>query len=185
VEPADDDAMKERAVSLVESKGLDITQQDAEAFLYREAELLDELRLEEWLRLFTADGLYWVPIDEALSTGVTASIVRDDSLRREERVFHLLHTKFPAQSPRSRTLHLISNVRIAEAGPGIVRLISNQTIHEVRTGDFRQVGLGTINTIIAKVEHVLRPEQGELKIALKKILLINRDMPQGNLTFLF
>ena len=162
-------------MSLAELNGLSMSQEEAETFLYKEAELLDDLRLEEWLRLFTADGLYWVPIDEAIPTDVTASIVRDDSLRREERVFHLLHTKFPAQSPRSRTLHMISNVRIAEKSADTVKLVSNQTIHEVRAGDFRQ----------AKVEHVLRREQTALKIALKKILLINRDMPQGNLTFLF
>jgi 3-phenylpropionate/cinnamic acid dioxygenase small subunit len=177
--------MKEPPVSLAELNGLSMSQEEAETFLYQEAELLDDLRLEEWLRLFTADGLYWVPIDEALPTDVTASIVRDDSLRREERVFHLLHTKFPAQSPRSRTLHMISNVRIAEKSADTVKLVSNQTIHEVRAGDFRQVGLGVVNTLVAKVEHVLRREQTGLKIALKKILLINRDMPQGNLTFLF
>jgi 3-phenylpropionate/cinnamic acid dioxygenase small subunit len=172
-------------VSVVESRGVCITQQDAEAFLYNEAELLDELRLEEWLRLFTSDGLYWIPIDEALPTDRTASIVRDTTLRREERVFHLLHTKFPAQSPRSRTLHMISNVRIAETGADFVKLHSNQVIHEVRTGDFRQVGLGVVNTLVARVEHVLKEQQGDLRIALKKILLINREMPQGNLTFLF
>ena len=164
---------------------LGMTQQDAEAFLYKEAELLDELRLEEWLRLFTPDGLYWIPIDEGISTDQSASIVRDNTLRREERVFHLLNTRFPAQSPRSRTLHMISNVRIAETDSNFVKLHSNQTIHEVRAGDFRQVGLGVVNTLVAKVEHVLEGQQGDLKIALKKILLINRDMPQGNLTFLF
>jgi 3-phenylpropionate/cinnamic acid dioxygenase small subunit len=162
-----------------------MTQQDAEAFLYGEAELLDDLRLEEWLRLFTADGLYWVPIDESQPTTETASIVRDTTLRREERVFHLLHTRFPSQSPRSRTLHMIANVRIAETGADFVRVLSNQVIHEVRTGDFRQVGLGVVNTLVAKVEHVLKNGLDGPKIAMKKILLINRDMPQGNLTFLF
>jgi 3-phenylpropionate/cinnamic acid dioxygenase small subunit len=172
-------------VGVAELNDVGITQQDAEAFLYKEAELLDELRLEEWLRLFTPDGLYWIPIDDSLSTDHTASIVRDNALRREERVFHLLNTRFPAQSPRSRTLHMIANVRIAETGPNLIRLNSNQTIHEVRVGDFRQVGLGVVNTLVAKVEHVLERHQDNLKIALKKILLINRDMPQGNLTFLF
>ncbi len=172
-------------MSIMQPNGLGMTQQEAETFLYKEAELLDDLRLEEWLRLFTADGLYWVPIDEELSTDGTVSIVRDDSLRREERVFHLLHTRFPAQSPRSRTLHMISNVRIAQKTTDGVKLVSNQAIHEVRTGDFRQVGLGVMSTLVAKVEHVLRAEDGALKIALKKVLLINRDMPQGNLTFLF
>jgi len=172
-------------VGIAKLNDVRITQQDAEAFLYKEAELLDELRLEEWLSLFTPDGLYWIPIDDSLSTDHTASIVRDNALRREERVFHLSNTRFPAQSPRSRTLHMIANVRIAETGPNLFRLHSNQTIHEVRAGDFRQVGLGVVNTLVAKVEHVLEQHQGTLKIALKKILLINRDMPQGNLTFLF
>lgn len=171
-------------MSVAECTNLSISREDAEALLYREAELLDELRLEEWLRLFAPDGLYWIPIDDTLSTDHTASIVRDNALRREERVFHLLGTRFPAQSPRSRTLHMISNVRIIETGPGRVTLRSNQTIHEVRTGDFRQVGLGTVNTLVAKVEHVLDRHERDWKIALKKILLINRDMPQGNLTFL-
>jgi len=176
--------IRSRPVSVAECIDVTITQQEAEAFLYREAELLDELRLEEWLTLFAPDGLYWIPIDETMSTEHSASIVRDNALRREERVFHLLNTKFPAQSPRSRTLHMIANVRIAKTSPNRVTLHSNQTIHEVRTGDFRQVGLGDLNTLAAKVEHVLDRQQGDWKIALKKILLINRDMPQGNLTFL-
>lgn len=161
-----------------------LTRQQAEDFLFGEAELLDDWRLEDWLRMFTADGLYWIPIAENLPVAHHASIVRDDALRREERVFHLLHTRFPAQTPRSRTLHMISNVRIAEAGSETVRLRSNQVVHEVRTGDFRQTGLGDPSTIVAKVEHVLRREGGELKIALKQIVLIDRDMPLGNLTFL-
>jgi len=32
-----------------------------EAFLYREARLMDEHAYDEWLSLWTADALYWVP----------------------------------------------------------------------------------------------------------------------------
>ncbi|MEX2455483.1 MAG: aromatic-ring-hydroxylating dioxygenase subunit beta [Rhodospirillaceae bacterium] len=32
-----------------------------EEFLYREAALLDDGRIAEWLGLFAADGFYWVP----------------------------------------------------------------------------------------------------------------------------
>ena len=147
--------------------------------------MLDELRLEEWLKLFTPDGLYWVPIDEAMSTDETVSIVRDDALRREERVFHLLHTKFPAQSPRSRTLHMISSVRVQNEADRRIRVTSNQVIHEVRTGDYRQLGLGEMATMVAQVEHLLVLGSGAPQIALKKIILLNRDMALGNLTFLF
>ena len=39
-----------------------MTRQEAEDFLYAEGRLLDEGRLEEWLKLFTEDGFYWIPI---------------------------------------------------------------------------------------------------------------------------
>lgn len=162
----------------------EFTRADAEAFLFLEAELLDELRLEEWLRLFTPDGLYWIPIDDAVAAESCASIVRDDTLRREERVFHILHTYFPAQSPPSRTLHMIANVRVRAAADGQVLVCSNQTIHEVRTGDYRQTGLGIATLLAARVEHTLRWQDGTPRIAQKKILLLNRDMPLGNLTYL-
>ena len=35
---------------------------NVEQFLYHEARLLDEQRLEEWLELFTDDATYWVPL---------------------------------------------------------------------------------------------------------------------------
>jgi 3-phenylpropionate/cinnamic acid dioxygenase small subunit len=161
-----------------------LSQGEAEAFLYGEAELLDDMRLEEWLKLFTQDGLYWIPLDDKAPIEQCASIVRDDPLRREERVHHLLHTRFPSQSPPSRTLHAITNVRLSGVGGGEVVLRSNQTIHEVRTGDYRQTGLGQLTMVVAKVEHTLRLDRGCPRIACKKIMLLNRDMPLGNLTFL-
>ena len=157
---------------------------EAEEFLYREARLLDELRLEEWLALFTKDGVYWIPLDDAKPRDTSLSIVCDPPLRREERVHHLLHTRFPSQSPRSRIVHMVGNVEVGGVTDGDTVLRSNQVIYEIRAGDFRQTGLGELRTLVAAVEHVLRPEDGALKIALKKIKLIDRDMPVGNLTFI-
>jgi hypothetical protein len=67
---------------------------------------------------------------------------------------------------------------------GKIKVISNQTINEVRTGDYRQLGLGELQSIVARVEHMLELSEEGPKIALKKVLLLNRDMPLGNLTFL-
>lgn len=162
-----------------------LTTEDVASFLYREARLLDDLQLEEWLQLFTDDGIYWVPIDENLPPEQFASLVYDDRLRREERVYHLLKTPFPAQDPRSRTVHQITNIEVSAAADHSVAVRSNQVIYEVRTGDFAQIGLGKVRPLVATVHHLLRPVDGVLKIALKKALLIDRDMPQANLTFLF
>ncbi len=40
------------------------TRDEAERFLYHEARLLDERRLDGWLALFTPDGIYWLPIPD-------------------------------------------------------------------------------------------------------------------------
>ena len=34
---------------------------ELEAFVLREARLLDERRFADWLALFAEDGVYWVP----------------------------------------------------------------------------------------------------------------------------
>ena len=160
-----------------------LTRPQAEDILFQEAYLLDRLRLDEWNALFTDDGLYWMPIDPEADISVHASLMYDTPLRREERVFHLLHNVFPAQSPRSRTQHLVSNVMVEPGAGGAALVRSAQVVYEMRTGDYTQVGLGDIRPLIAQVEHTLRQEGGAWKIACKKILLLNRDAWQGNLTF--
>lgn len=160
-----------------------ITREQAEELLYHEARLLDERRLQEWLGLFTADALYWVPTDDEAPPGANASLIYDDAKRREERVDHYLNNVFPAQTPRSRTIHAISNVLIDAAGEEVVAR-STQVIYEMRLGDFTQVGLGEVQTLPALAEHRLRRVDGVLRIAGKKVLLINRDTWQGNLMFM-
>lgn len=41
-----------------------------------------------------------------------------------------------------------------------------------------------MRTLVAAVEHVMRAEGDVMRSAVKKIMLIDRDMPLGNLTFL-
>jgi ethylbenzene dioxygenase subunit beta len=162
-----------------------ISREDAEAFLYREARLLDERRYEDWLKLFAADGLYWVPAEDSPDPYAKVSLIHDDALRREERVFRLLHTKAHSQDPASRTQHFVSNVEI-ENGATETRVYSSQLIYEIRAsgGNYRHLELGEQRSFAARCEHVLRSENGEWRIALKKMLLFTRDMPIGNLTFI-
>ena len=160
-------------------------QAENEQFLYREARLLDELRLEEWLKLFTADGIYWVPLDDSLPRSRTVSIIHDDALRREERVFRALNVECASQSPPSRTVHFINNVMVERAGGDAFEARSNQLIYELRAGDHRQVGLGQLRPLVATVDHRIVLSDGEPKIALKKILLLDRHAALGNLSFIF
>jgi 3-phenylpropionate/cinnamic acid dioxygenase small subunit len=159
---------------------------EIEAFLYREARLLDELQLIEWLSLFMPDGIYWIPIDETQNIKTHAALVYDDAARREERVYHLQHLPFPAQSPASRTMHVVSNVERLAGEPGSSDIVvrSVQTIWELRAGDFTQIGLGKIRPLVGTVRHELEQTDDGLRIKRKTVLLIDRDMPQANLTFI-
>jgi 3-phenylpropionate/cinnamic acid dioxygenase small subunit len=163
------------------------TRAEAEDLLYREARLLDTVQLEEWLTLFTDDGLYWLPIEDCDPAAAprTVSIVYDDRSRREERVFRTLHTPVLDQNPRSRTVHMVGNVEVLDPDDrGDVRVLCNQVIGEIRSGGHGQVGLNATRWFGARCEFRLRSGPDGWRISLKKTVLIDSDQPLYNLTFM-
>src|SRR5260370_13127036 len=90
------------------------SRQEVEELLYREAALLDEWRLEEWLELLTDDATYQVPptdVPEGDSRN-TLFIIADDAVRIRSRVKQLLGKSAWAENPHSRTRRLIANVPV-------------------------------------------------------------------------
>jgi 3-phenylpropionate/cinnamic acid dioxygenase small subunit len=148
----------------------------AEEFLFHEARLLDEHRYEEWLALWTADGLYWVPCnDDEADPARQAMIIYDNRARLDERIYRLTSGSAFAQQPRSRTRRLIANVEVHET-QGEYAVESNCILAELRRS--RQ------DIFAARMIHTLRPAGESFRIALKKVLLLNNDEPIDNLTFL-
>ena len=167
----------------------ELSVEQAQSLLYREARLLDERRYEEWLELFTSDGLYWIPIhhDGGIADPTSSvSIVYDDSERRSERVFRTLHTPVLDQSPPSRTIHVVSNIEVDDepVPNGDARVHCVQVIAEMRPGGPRQVGLGEPRTFAGRCEYHVRATDGSLLISLKKLFLLDSDRPLYNLTFI-
>ena len=159
-----------------------LTRQDAEDFLYREAALLDEGRLDEWLALFTDDARYRLPIasgDDALEP----ALVDDDRERLAERVFRLTSTQAHAQLPPSQTVHDVHNVRVEALSEDQVLLRCNLTVHEVRVGGPEQVGLGRLRVLPGRATYVLRPGP-PLRIRSKTVFLLERELPLQNIAFL-
>ena len=163
-----------------------LTRIQAEDFLYAEARLIDEDQLEQWLTLFTRDGVYWIPSDENADPEYETSIIHDDKLQLEKRIYQL-RNKHLAQDPRSRTVHVISNVQV-EAGNNQdeVTIHCNQIIYELRPGDHQrlQAGLGQTRSFAARCKYMLRKQETEWRITLKQILLIDRDLPLENISFI-
>ena len=147
-----------------------------EEFLFHEAKLIDEHRYDEWLALWTADCLYWVPCNsDDADPARQAMIIYDNRARLDERVYRLTSGAAWAQQPRSRTRRLISNVEVRETDGGYA-VESNCLIAELRRS--RQ------DLFAARILHTLRPSGDSFRIALKKVLLLNNDEAIDNLTFL-
>ena len=92
---------------------------ELEELLYKEAQLLDEHRFDEWLELFTDDVLYVLPLREHVQGEVEPPghpIIKDDkamlTMRAAKHQSGLSHVEIP----RSMTTRLITNV-LVEDGP--------------------------------------------------------------------
>ncbi len=148
------------------------------ALLFQEARLLDEGKFDDWLGLFTSKCLYWIPSTPGGGDPrKEVSIAFDDHRRLEDKVFWLQCGFAYAQTPRSRTSRIISNIEIFScAKEEEIKIRSNFLIHE-----FRQ---GRTQTFAGWYGHRLHQQHGKWKIALKQVNLINADQGHENLSFL-
>src|SRR5580698_7336528 len=107
-----------------------ITRQDAEDFLIAEAELLDEWRMPEWAKLFTKDAMYEVT-SPASATPLTDEpestlfLIADRIDRIEGRANRLMKVGTHAEFPRSKTRHLVTNIRVREGADGETKVRAN------------------------------------------------------------
>jgi 3-phenylpropionate/cinnamic acid dioxygenase small subunit len=139
-------------------------------FLAHEARLLDERRFREWMQLFADDGTYWVPsVPDQQSPFDQASLFYDDRALMRTRVERLEHPRIHAQTPPSRTVHLIGNVHLDEtdADKGEYAVSSSVIMVEYRD-DQQRIFAG-------RQHHRLRREGENLRIVQKRVDLINCD----------
>jgi p-cumate 2,3-dioxygenase subunit beta len=156
-----------------------ITRQAIEDFLYDEAALLDEWRLDEWLELLTDDATYEVPSTDT-PDGVptnTLSLIADDKIRIRSRVAQLLGKSAWAENPPSRTRRMISNVRIRQVEGEAIHVTANFVVYRLR---FEQM-----DTYVGRYEYTLVQRDGRLKIRTRKAILdLEALRPHGKVSFI-
>ncbi|PYM96165.1 MAG: aromatic-ring-hydroxylating dioxygenase subunit beta [Candidatus Rokuibacteriota bacterium] len=151
---------------------------EMEAFLFHEAWLLDHGRLDEWLGLFTDDATYWIPLEASQVDPLTSvSIVYDDRALLEVRVRQFLHPRAHARVPAPRTVHHVGNVRVHAADDGQLRVESTLVLIEYRHERQRTWG--------ARIEHRLRRTADGLRIAAKRVDLVNSEAELDGIVCLF
>ena len=114
-------------------------QHQVEQFLYRQADLLDSKRWQDWIDLFAKDGVYWMPPDPSYKTwDGTPAIFAEDKNLMNVRMKRVLHPDAWSQRPLWGTNHVVSNVQIQSVkSNGDIQVKSRFHMLELRRDDVR------------------------------------------------
>jgi len=131
--------------------------QEIEAFLYLEADLVDDRKYDEWLQLFSDDLQYRMPMvrslhaqhiaGEYLTGPLDVSWFDEGKQTLATRVAQIRTGVHWAEEPLSRTSHLITNVRLLSATPSVEDAQEVETscrflIHRNRNADEEDTLIG-------------------------------------------
>ncbi len=142
-------------------------QHAVEQFLYRQSELLDTKRWQDWVDLFTPDGIYWMPPERSYSTweGQPAIFAEDRNLMTV-RMNRVLHPDAWSQRPLWETNHVVSNVVVSKTkSNGDVEVSSRFHMLELRRDDVRHFA--------GQYTHHLKKTKGGYRIKLQRVDMAN------------
>jgi len=143
------------------------SQHAVEQFLYKQADLLDGKRWQDWIDLFAPDGIYWMPPDASYKTwdGQPAIFAEDKNLMTV-RMNRVLHPDAWSQRPLWGTNHVVSNVVIEkESKAGDVVARSRFHMMELRRDDVRHFA--------GSYQHHLKKAKGGYQIKLQRVDMTN------------
>jgi benzoate/toluate 1,2-dioxygenase beta subunit len=162
-------------VTITDDRELDLRQ--VEQFVYREARYADEHDYDAWEALWTDDAVYWVPAGGDLADpGGQMSVIYDNRNRITTRLNQLRTGRRYAQTPPSSLRRVISNVELLGRDGGDTVVGANFVLAESRERG--------VVTWAGRITYRLRWVDGEMKLAAKQVLLVNREQPLPTLAFL-
>jgi benzoate/toluate 1,2-dioxygenase beta subunit len=154
------------------------TRDEFRRLIEREARLLDQLRYDDWLAMYAAECVYWVPsTPQAGDPRREIAVMFDDRRRLEDRIYRLRTGFAWSQAPQSRTVRLISNVEVFATARDDARMLrSNFLISEFWDRETR--------TLTGWAGHRVVRSSGGWKIAAKQVNLLECDQAIRNLSII-
>ena len=148
-------------------------------FVYAEARMLDEGRYDEWLELWLPEGHYWMPLDyKQEDPDLVTSLLHEDMFMLKLRVERLNGERTFSQKPKSRCHHVLQRPFVDEVDNEAGKYVTNTSMHYVETRLDEQFQLALTAT------HELQRHDGTLRIANKRVDLLNSDAAFGNIQLL-
>jgi 3-phenylpropionate/cinnamic acid dioxygenase small subunit len=170
-----------------------LLKQDVENFLYHEANVLDERQYDDWLEMLTADVRYWVPMRrnvkfgelerEFTREGQDINWFDEGKETLTQRVRQIQTGVHWAEEPLSRLAHLVTNVEIFDARPD--PSAAQEVSSRCRFIIYRNRVETETDILVGRREDTLRREDGQWKIARRRVLLDQSVLLAKNLTFFF
>lgn len=164
-----------------------LQQFEVERFYTDEAALLDAHEYEEWVKLFSEDTHYFMPIRRTrLRRELTEEFTKpgemaffdDDKEILVGRVAKLLTGAAWAEDPPSRTRHLITNVAVRAQHGDELEVASNFLLYRTRLKSEETTWIGSRRDL-------LRPHDGSFLIARRHIFLEQTVLLSANLSNFF
>jgi 3-phenylpropionate/cinnamic acid dioxygenase small subunit len=147
--------------------------------LEREARLLDQLRYDDWLSMYTPECVYWVPsTPHAGDPRREIAVMFDDRRRLEDRVYRLRTGFAWSQAPASRTVRLIGNVEAFTTANDDARMLRSNFLISEFWGNETRLLAGWAG------HRVVRAGDG-WKIQAKQVNLIDCDQSIRNPSIVF
>jgi 3-phenylpropionate/cinnamic acid dioxygenase small subunit len=157
-----------------------ILQQEVEQFLYKEARLLDERRLDEWLELLADDLHYWMPMRRNIKYGDWDLEFTDHETEINwfdegkdilaGRIRQINTGVHWPEEPVSRFEHLITNVEVVSVEGDQIRVNSKFFCYQNRLQD-------EVNHFVGRREDLLRRDSTtKFKLVKRKIILAQNVM---------
>jgi 3-phenylpropionate/cinnamic acid dioxygenase small subunit len=138
--------------------------------VYREARLIDEKRFDEWYELFSDDARYWMPLTRGQPDGGRhTSLFYEDKLLLKVRLERLRHPNAFSQQQPSFCQHVLQQPAIEGAEPAANLYVVRTPFMYVEAQLDRQLVLAAV------AYHHLTSIDGQLRIRLKKVELLNCD----------
>ena len=146
------------------------TEDDLRQFVYSEARLIDDKRLDDWYELFTDDARYWMPLTRNQPDGeLHTSLFYEDKLLLKVRIERLKNPKSYSQNQPSFCQHVMQQPEVEHAD-------STANEFALRTPFmYTESQLDSQIVLAGVVYHHLKVIDGALRITLKKVELVNCD----------
>jgi benzoate/toluate 1,2-dioxygenase subunit beta len=147
-------------------------QREVEQFHDRQSEHLDGKRWQDFIDLFAADGVYWVPAAPEQTTGDgVPSIFYEDRNLMTVRLKRLAHPRAWSQKTAWGTNHVVSNVTIESEDKRSGEIVARSRFHLM---EFRN---DTTRHFAGSYVHRLRRTKDGLRIVQQRVDMVNAQGP--------